>query len=72
MFLWTEAYTNDEAFIAHLANPAVGEYLKEHPKIADDFTVEVYGTIGNKCLKVIKVTGVPFKVFQSKLGYRRL
>ena len=72
IFVWSEVYKNDEAFIAHLANPAVGEYLKEHPKIADDFTVEVYGTIGKKCLKVIKVTGVPFKVFPFKLGYRRL
>ena len=34
-FVWTEIYKNDEAFIAHLANPAVGEYLQEHPKLAD-------------------------------------
>ena len=53
-FVWSEVYKNDEAFIAHLANPAVGEYLQEHPKIADDFTVEVYGTVGHKCLKVMK------------------
>ena len=49
-----------------------GEYLQEHPKLADDFTVEVYGTVGDKCLEVMKGTGVPFKVFQSKLGYSRL
>ena len=55
-----------------MANPAVGEYLKEHPKLADHFNVEVYGTIGDKCLKVMKGTGVPFKVFQSKLGSSRL
>ena len=41
IFVWSEAYKNDEAFIAHLANPAIGEYLQEHPKLADDFTVEV-------------------------------
>ena len=46
--------------------------LQEHPKLADDFTVEVYGTVGDKCLEVMKGTGVPFKVFQSKLGYSRL
>ena len=46
----------------------VSEYLE----LADDFTVEVYGTVGDKCLKVMKGTGVPFKVFQSKLGYSRL
>ena len=72
VFVWSEAYKNDEAFIAHLANPAVGEYLKEHPKLTDDLTVEVYRTVGDKCLKVIKGTGVSFKFFQSKLGYRRL
>ena len=71
-FVWSEAYKNDDAFLAHLANPAIGLYLKEHPKLADDFTVEVYGTVGEKCFEVMKGTGVPFKVFQSKLGYSRL
>ena len=72
IFVWSKAYKNNEAFIANLANPAVGEFLKEHPKLADDFTVEVYRTVGDKCLKVIKGTGVLFKVFQSKLVYSRL
>ena len=72
IFVWSEAYKNDEAFIAHLANPAIGVYLQEHPKLADDFTVEVYGTVGEKCLEVMKGTGVPFKVFRTKLGYSRL
>ena len=71
-FVWSEVYKNDEAFIAHLANPAVGEYLLEHPNLADDFTVEVYGTVGDKCLEVMRGTGVPFKVFTSKLGYSRV
>tara|TARA_B100000214_G_C23832938_1_gene565079 strand:- start:415 stop:801 length:387 start_codon:yes stop_codon:yes gene_type:complete len=70
-FVWSEVYKNDEAFIAHLANPAVGEYLQEHPKLADGFTVEVYGTVGDKCLEVMKGTGVHFKVFSTKLGYSR-
>ena len=71
-FVWSEVYKNDEAFIAHLANPAVGEYLQEHPKLADDFTVEVYGTVEDKCLEVMNGTGVPFKVFTTKLGYSRV
>ena len=71
-FVWSEAYKNDDAFIAHLANPAVGLYLQEHSKLADDFSVEVYGTVGEKCFEVMKGTGVAFKVFQSKLGYSRL
>ena len=60
-FAWSEVYKNDEAFIAHLANPAVGEYLQEHPKLADDFTIKVYGTVGDKCLEVINLTGVSLR-----------
>ena len=59
----SEAYKNDDAFIVHLASPAAGLYLQEHNKLADDFTVEVYGTVGEKSLKVMKGTGVAFKVF---------
>ena len=71
-FVCSEVYKNDKAFIAHLANPAVGEYLQEHPKLADDFTVKVYGTVGDKCLEVMYLTGVSLKVFTTKLGYRRV
>jgi len=70
--VWSEAYKNDDAFVAHLANPAVGVYLQEHSKLADDFIVEVYGTVGGKCLEVMKGTGIPLKVFQSKLGFSRI
>ena len=70
-FTWSEVYKNDEAFIAHLANPAIGEYLQEHPKLADDFTVEVYRTVGDKCLEVMNGTGIPFKVYTTNLGYSR-
>ena len=72
IFVWSETYKNNEALIAHLANPALGEYLKEHSKLTDDFTVEVYGTVGDKSLSVMKGTGIHSKVFQSKLGYRIL
>ena len=62
-FVWAEAYKNDDAFKSHLANPAVGLYLQEHSILADDFTVEVYGTIREKCFEVMKGTGIPFKIF---------
>ena len=26
IFLWSEAYKNDDTFISHLANPAIGEH----------------------------------------------
>tara|TARA_Y100001978_G_scaffold189904_1_gene192582 strand:+ start:16 stop:219 length:204 start_codon:yes stop_codon:yes gene_type:complete len=52
-FVWSEANKNDDAFLAHLAYPGVGVYLKEYPKLANYFKVEVYGTVGNKCLQFI-------------------
>ena len=63
---------NDDAFLINVANPAVVAYLKEQPKIADDFAVYVYGTVGDKYLEVMKGTGVIFSVFQTTLGFNRL
>ena len=71
-FVWSEAYRNDYAFLAHLAHPGISLYLEEHHKLADDLIVEVYGKVGKSCFEIIMVTGVPFKVFLSKLGHRRL
>ncbi len=48
-FVWSEVYKNDEAFFAHLAKSAVGDYLKAHAVIGDNFTEELYGTVGDKC-----------------------
>ena len=62
-FVWSEAYKNDDTFLTHLANPVISLYIKEHSKIADNFTVEFYGTVGEKYFKVMKGTGIPFKVF---------
>ena len=71
-FTWSEVYQNDDAFLAHLANPSVGEYLEGHAEIGDGFTVEVYGTVGPKCKEAMKETGFPFKFFESKCGYSRV
>ena len=71
-FVWSEVYKNDEAFLAHLENPSVGEYLKVHAELGDNFTVEVYGTVGDKCKAAMEATGLPLKIFESKLGYSRV
>ena len=71
-FVWSEVYKNDDAFIAHLSNPPVGEYLKGHSELGDKFTVEVYGTVGDKCKAAMKATGLPLKIFESKCGYSRV
>ena len=71
-FVWSEVYKNDEAFLSHLNNPPVGDYLQSHAELGDDFTVEVYGTVGDKCKAVMEETGLPLKIFESKLGYSRV
>ena len=71
-FVCSEAYKNDDAFLAHLANPPVGEYLQGHAELGDNFTVEVYGTVGDKCKAAMEATGLPLKIFESKLGYSRV
>ena len=71
-FVWSEVYKSDEAFLAHLANPPVGEYLQAHAELGDNFIVEVYGTVGDKCRVAMEATGLLLKIFESKLGYSRV
>ena len=71
-FVWSEVYKNDEAFLSHLGNPPVGEYLQAHAELGDNFTVEVYGTVGDKCKAAMEATGLPLRIFESKLGYSRV
>ena len=71
-FVWSEVYKNDDAFVAHLANPPVGDYLQAHAELGDNFTVEVYGTVGDKCKAAMEATGLPLKIFESKCGYSRV
>ena len=71
-FTWSEVYKNDDAFLTHLANPPVIRYLQRHTELGDNFTVEVYGTVGDACKVAMKATGLPLKIFESKCGYSRV
>ena len=71
-FCWSEAYKNDAALFAHLANPVVGAYLEDHGKLADKFVVEIYGTIGAPLKKACDDLPFPVHVYATKLGYSRL
>ena len=71
-FVWSELYKNDDAFLAHLENPPVGEYLKMHDELDDNFTVELYGTVGDKCKAAMEAIGLSLKIFESKCGYSRV
>ena len=72
LFVWSEVYANDAALGAHLENPAVGTYLEQHFELADDFQVEVYGTLGDATLEVALGLPFPVKVFTTQLGYSRV
>ena len=39
------------------------------PKI---FSAEIYGTVGDKFIEAMNGTGVPYKIFKTKLGYSRV
>tara|TARA_Y100001968_G_C19245338_1_gene661572 strand:- start:317 stop:706 length:390 start_codon:yes stop_codon:yes gene_type:complete len=71
-FTWSEVYRNDAALLAHLGNPSVAKYLKEHAELGEAFSVEVYGTIGDECTKALLETGLPIKIFATKCGYTRV
>ena len=71
-FVWSEVYKNDEALLAHLANPALAAYLEAHAGLCDgELTVEIYGTVEDKVIEAMNGTGVPYKIFKTKLGYSR-
>ena len=70
-FVWSEVYANDAAFLAHLSNPIVGDYLAKHAELGDGFSVEVYGTIGAECRAAMAATGLPLKIFETRCGYSR-
>ena len=71
-FVWSEVYANDAAFIAHVANQPVQDYLKNHAEIGDGFSIEVYGSVGADCRTLMESFGLPLKIFESKLGYSRV
>ncbi len=71
-FVWSEVYKNDDALLAHLANPALGIYLEAHAELGTDLSVEFYGTVGDKVIEAMNGTGVPYKIFKTKFGYSRV
>ena len=71
-FVWSEVYANDEAFTAHVSNPPVQEYLQKHAELGDGFSIEVYGTVGDDCRKLMESFGLQLKIHESKLGNSRV
>ena len=71
-FAWSELYQNDAVFLARLNNRPVAEYLTLHAELAEDFSVEVCGTVGNELGEEMISTGLPIKIYETKCGYSRL
>ena len=63
---------NDDALLAHLANPVLGVYLEAHAELGTDFSFEFYCTMGDKVIEAMNATGVPYKIYKTKLGYSRV
>jgi len=71
-FVWSEIYQNDAAFVAHLKNEPVGEYLTQQKELATDFSLEVYGTVGDEVKRAIQKTGLPVKYLKTQSGSSRV
>ena len=70
-FVWTEVFENDAAFIKHLNNPPVLDYLAQHGELGDSASIEVFGTIGKECNELMMSLGLPVSIYESKCGYSR-
>ena len=71
-FTWSEAFINDDAFLAHLNAPHIAEYFRQHEQLGDSFSLEFYGTIGKKSLEAMQQSGIQFKVNATTCGFSRL
>ena len=71
-FTWTEVYKNDNALIAHINNPPVQRYVKQHSELGDGFEIEIYGKLEKEAIEAIKALGVFFIHFvTTNVGYVR-
>ena len=62
----------EDDLLAHLTNPALGIYLESHAELGTDFSIEFYGTVGDKVIEAMNPTGVPLNIFKTKLGRSRV
>ena len=69
-FVWSEVYKNDDALLAHLANPALGFWGSCWTR--NWFYCWILGTLRDKVIEAMNGTGVAYKIFKTKLGYSRV
>jgi len=69
-YVWSEYYRNDDALMQRLMrSPAFSEFTQS---MADEFSVEIYGTLGEAAKNSVRsvIPGAIF--FETKLGYSRI
>ena len=71
-FVWSEVYKNDDALLAHWTNSALVVYLEVHAELGTDLSVKFYGTVGDKVIEAMNVTGVSYKIYKTRLRYSRV
>ncbi|KRP17835.1 MAG: antibiotic biosynthesis monooxygenase [SAR92 bacterium BACL16 MAG-120619-bin48] len=70
-FVWTEVYADSAALIFHLENPPLQNYLSEVSPLLDSFTVELYGSVSEEAVQMLRATGTPTTHYETKFGYVR-
>ena len=71
-FIWTEVYKNSDAFLYHVSNPPVTEYIEKQTEIAESVSLEIYGEISQEMTETLDALPFPVKHFKTtSVGYIR-
>lgn len=58
---WTEVFSHDAAFMAHLHREPVRDFLRQMTQYVDWVSLECYGTVEGDVKATLKATGFPVK-----------
>ena len=70
--MWSGLSANDEAFRAYVSNPPVQDDVHKQAEHGDGFSIEVYGTVGEECRRLMEYFRDPLKVFTMQLDCGRV
>ena len=68
--VWSEVYRKSDDFLFHADNLPVVDYVGKHGDLAEDFTIEIYGTVSQAVIDKIHELGVPLRYFPTtRVGF---
>ena len=71
-FTWTEVYKNSKAFLNHVSNPPIMEYIEKQVELADAISLEIYGEISQGMTETLDTMPFPVKHFKTtRVGFIR-